>query len=125
MNRNPLIPFGLIAVLGIVLMVVVSFWGLNNADKMLAAQADKQKAATEQAAAPAANDPEGLFKASCASCHGQNLEGAVGPNLTQVGGRLSADQINTIINNGGATMPPGIVDAEKAKTIAAWLAEKK
>ncbi len=123
MNRNPLMPLAAIAILGIVLMVVVSYWGLNNADKMLAAQ-DAKGQATEQAA-PAADDPEGLVKASCVSCHGQNLEGAVGPALADVGSRLSADEINNIIINGGATMPPGLVDAEKAKTIAAWLAEKK
>lgn len=124
MNRNPLIPFALIAILGIVLTVVVSFWGLNNADKMLAAQEQGGQAPTEEAA-PAADDPEGMFKASCASCHGQNLEGGVGPDLTQVGGRLSADEIANVINNGKNAMPPGIVDAEKAGKIAAWLAEKK
>ncbi|WP_458412469.1 cytochrome c550 [Schinkia sp. CFF1] len=125
MNRNPLIPFGLIAVLGIVLMVVVSFWGLNNADKMLAAQADKEKAATEQAAAPAADDPEGIVKANCTSCHGQNLEGAVGPALSDVGSRLSKDDIHTVIMNGRNAMPAGLLDAEKAEKVAAWLAEKK
>lgn len=123
MNRNPLMPLAAIAILGIVLMVVVSYWGLNNADKMLAAQEEKGQA-TEQAA-PAADDPEGLVKASCVSCHGQNLEGGVGPALADVGSRLSAEQIETVINNGQNAMPPGIVDAEKAKTIAAWLAEKK
>lgn len=123
MNRNPLMPLAAIAILGIVLMVVVSYWGLNNADKMLAAQEEKGQA-TEQAA-PTADDPEGMFKASCSSCHGQNLEGGVGPDLTQVGGSLSADEIATVINNGRNAMPPGIVDAEKAGKIAAWLAEKK
>lgn len=124
MNRNPLIPFALIAILGIVLMVGVSYWGLGNADKMLAAQEEGQ-ATEEQAAAPAADDPEGIVKASCTSCHGQNLEGGVGPALADVGSRLSADEIATVITNGRNAMPAGLVDAEKAGKIAAWLAEKK
>ncbi len=121
--KNPLMPLASIAILGIVLMVVVSYWGLNNADKMLAAQEEKGQA-TEQAA-PAADDPEGMVKASCASCHGQNLEGGVGPELATVGSRLSAEDIANIINNGQGAMPGGMVDAAKAETIAAWLAEQK
>nr|P23036.1 RecName: Full=Cytochrome c-552; AltName: Full=Cytochrome c552 [Schinkia azotoformans] len=53
---------------------------------------------TEQAA-PAADDPEGMVKASCASCHGQNLEGGVGPALADVGSRNA--------------MPAGMVDPAK------------
>lgn len=121
--KNPLMPLASIAILGIVLMVVVSYWGLNNADKMLAAQEEKGQA-TEQAA-PAADDPEGMVKASCASCHGQNLEGAVGPELATVGSRLSAEQIANVINNGQGAMPAGMVDPAKAEVIAAWLAEQK
>ncbi|HHW36907.1 MAG TPA: cytochrome c [Bacillales bacterium] len=121
--KNRLMPFASIAILGIVLMVVVSYWGLNNADKMLAAQEGKGQA-TEQAA-PAADDPEGLVKASCVSCHGQNLEGGVGPELATVGSRLSAEQIANVINNGQNTMPAGMVDPAKAEVIAAWLAEHK
>ncbi|WP_374724600.1 cytochrome c550 [Calidifontibacillus erzurumensis] len=123
MNRNPLMPFALIAILGIVLMVGVSYWGLNNADKLLAAE-EGEKTNTEQAG-PAADDPEGLVKASCASCHGQNLEGGVGPALADVGSRLSAEEIANIINNGQGAMPPGLVDPEKAEAIAGWLAEQK
>ncbi|HHY72984.1 MAG TPA: cytochrome c [Bacillus bacterium] len=123
--KNPLVPFALIAVLGIVIMVGVSFWGLNNADKMLAAMDEKKQATQQEAAAPDANDPEGMVKASCASCHGQNLEGGVGPALADVGSRLSAGDIENIINNGQNAMPAGLVDAEKASAIAAWLAEQK
>ena len=33
----------------------------------------------------AAIDPEKVVQTSCVSCHGGNLEGAVGPALTKVG----------------------------------------
>ncbi|WP_102345568.1 cytochrome c550 [Bacillus sp. Marseille-P3661] len=122
MNRNPLMPFLIIAVLGLVLTVGISFFGLNNAEKMLAGGDEAQE---EQAGEVAADDGEGLFKASCASCHGQNLEGGVGPSLETIGASKSAEEIANIINNGQGSMPPGLVDAAKAETIAAWLAEHK
>ncbi len=68
---------------------------------------------------------ETTFKNSCASCHGQNLEGAVGPNLTAVGSKLSKDDILGILKNGKGIMPKDLVTGEDADNLAAWLAEKK
>lgn len=75
--------------------------------------------ATENAAA------EGVYKQSCASCHGQNLEGGVGPNLTDVGSRLDAAAIEGIITNGQNAMPAGLIQGDDAKAVSEWLAEKK
>lgn len=120
MNRNPLIPFGLIAGIGIILMFTFSFVGLDNMKEM--AQADEGGAVEEKAADAT---PEEIFAGSCASCHGQNLEGAVGPALDKVGGKYSAAEIEDIIINGKGTMPPGMAGPEEAKKLAEWLAEKK
>lgn len=68
---------------------------------------------------------ETLFKNKCAGCHGQNLEGSVGPNLTAVGSKYSKEQILDIISKGKGSMPPGLVKGADADTIAAWLADKK
>lgn len=68
---------------------------------------------------------EALYNQSCAACHGQNLEGTVGPNLQTVGSRLSKDEILDILQNGRGTMPGGLVKGEDAETLAAWLADKK
>ncbi|TBL71249.1 c-type cytochrome [Paenibacillus thalictri] len=48
-----------------------------------------------------------IYKTSCLSCHGNNLEGRVGPktNLQQIGGRMNKDQITKQITNGGGGMP--------------------
>lgn len=68
---------------------------------------------------------EALYKNTCAGCHGQTLEGAVGPNLQKVGGTLSKDQILGVLKNGKGSMPPGLAKGDDAETLAAWLADKK
>ena len=80
-----------------------------------------------ETAAPAADNAaaEGLFAQSCASCHGQNLEGGVGPALTAVGGKLDAAAIEGVITNGQGAMPAGLLQGDDAKAVAEWLAAKK
>ncbi|NNU90216.1 cytochrome c551 [Anoxybacillus sp. CHMUD] len=68
---------------------------------------------------------ESLYKKSCASCHGQNLEGGVGPALDKVGGKYSQDEIKNIITNGRGGMPGGLLRGEDADKVAEWLAAKK
>ncbi|NGQ95668.1 cytochrome c [Brevibacillus sp. SYP-B805] len=68
---------------------------------------------------------ENVFKSTCAGCHGQNLEGMVGPNLTHVGSKYSKDQIREILEKGKGSMPAGLVKGADADNIAAWLADKK
>ncbi|NGQ95105.1 YqzM family protein [Brevibacillus sp. SYP-B805] len=78
------------------------------------------------ATAPAKVDAAALFKANCSSCHGQNLEGIVGPNLTKVGSKYSADEIANIIKNGRGGMPPGMLKkGDEIKAVAQWLSEHK
>lgn len=75
-------------------------------------------------ATTAANGEE-VFKQNCAACHGQDLTGGVGPNLTDVGSRLSQDEIEGIIENGKGAMRAGIVEGADKEAVASWLAEKK
>lgn len=70
---------------------------------------------------------EALFKQSCTSCHGVDLEGDFGPNLQKVGAHLTKTQIINQITNGGSSMP-GFKDGLKAdeiQALATWLAAKK
>jgi cytochrome c551 len=79
-----------------------------------------------QTTAPVTN-PEQLFKQSCISCHGAQLQGASGPNLQKVGQRLDAAAIENIIRNGKGGMPSmsrGLNDAQIA-SLSSWLADKK
>ncbi|MBO8164328.1 MAG: cytochrome c [Brevibacillus sp.] len=66
-----------------------------------------------------------LYKQKCASCHGQELEGAMGPSLTDVGARHSKEEILEILKNGKGVMPGNLVSGDDADTLAAWLAAKQ
>lgn len=65
---------------------------------------------------------EKIYQLTCAMCHGQNLEGGVGPELYTVGSRLTADEIESIILNGQGGMPAGMVEGIDAVTASKWLA---
>ncbi|TDQ41722.1 c-type cytochrome [Aureibacillus halotolerans] len=110
--KNPLMPFLTIAVLGIILIVVLSTVGVN--------QNAEGEGATEAAT------PEEIFAQNCAMCHGQNLEGASGPNLQQIGSKYSVDEIKGVIQNPpSAAMPPNLVSGEELDVLAEWLGEQK
>ena len=71
-------------------------------------------------------DAEKIFANNCASCHGNKLEGNVGPNLTKVGSKYSSEEIQEIIKNGKGQMPAGILkEDEEIVAVADWLADKK
>ncbi|WP_163099262.1 cytochrome c551 [Peribacillus alkalitolerans] len=72
-----------------------------------------------------AGDEAKLFNNKCSSCHGQNLEGGVGPALNKVGAELSQADIEKIIANGRGAMPPGLLEGAEASQVASWLAAKK
>lgn len=82
-----------------------------------------------EAAAGASEQVQALYKQTCISCHGGNLEGRVGPatNLQKVGTKLSKEQIAKQIANGGGGMPAfgTKLKPEEVEALAAWLAEKK
>ncbi|MFE8703192.1 cytochrome c550 [Cytobacillus sp. FJAT-54145] len=120
MNRNPIIPFVLIMVFGVMAMFFLSFKGLGDMDE-LAAEREGHGEETEEVAA----NPEDIYKQSCIGCHGDAYQGGVGPALTGVGDKLSTEQIADILVNGVGSMPPGLVPADKATEMAEWLAEIK
>ena len=70
-----------------------------------------------------------VYKTSCLSCHGTDLQGRIGPatNLQEVGARLSKEQIVKQIEEGGEGMQPfkDTLTAEEIDGLATWLAGKK
>lgn len=82
-------------------------------------------ATNDNGAATTDVDAEAVVQQNCASCHGGNLEGGVGPALDKAGATHSEEEIHEIIENGKGSMPAGLIDGEEADAVAAWLAEKK
>lgn len=70
-------------------------------------------------------DGEKIYNQKCSSCHGGNLEGSVGPKLSDIGSRLSQADIEKTIAEGKGAMPPKLVEGDDAKAVAEWLAAKK
>lgn len=121
MKRNPIIPFAIIMVVGVLAMFLLSFKGVGDSKELAAELEGGGEAKTEEVAA----NPEDIYKQSCVSCHGDQYQGGVGPSLKGVGDRLSKDQIADVVTNGRGAMPPGLVPAEKAGEMADWLAGLK
>lgn len=74
-----------------------------------------------------AGQAEALVKANCISCHGDQLQGGVGPALANIGGQDDLEKIYSTIVKGKGGMPSfkgKLQDAEIAN-IAMWLSEKK
>jgi cytochrome c551 len=85
---------------------------------------DTSKSSTQDTAQ--GGDANAIFQQHCSSCHGADLKGNVGPNLTKIGSQLSKDQILDIIKNGKqGGMPGGLISGSDADKVATWLAAKK
>lgn len=70
---------------------------------------------------------QALYKNNCMVCHGDKLQGDIGPNLTKVGTRLTKDKLMAAINNGSKAMPPfqTTLKADQVEALASWLAAQK
>lgn len=125
MKKNPVIPYAIIAVVGILLVIVVSGVGIGQrtdiADEGNEAETDEQASDEGETS----DDPEEIFENSCASCHGDDLSGGAGPDLTEVGNRHSEDEIHDIAVNGTGSMPPGMATEDEADVLAEWLSQKQ
>ena len=117
MSRNPLLPYGIIAVVGLFLIIIISYVGVNHRE---AGDGNENNESLE------AMNVETIFKNQCASCHGDDLSGSdTVPALLHVGDSLSKEEITEIINNGADGMPAELVNPDQADEIAEWLLEQE
>lgn len=122
--KNPIIPYAIIAGLGIFAVILVSVLGVNQRNDIQ--QAEEGEPTEEQAQeGETTDDPEALYSNNCATCHGDDLSGSMGPDLTQIGNKLSAEEIKEIILNGQGEMPAVNVEDAQAEALAEWLSEKQ
>jgi len=123
MSKNPVVPYAITAILGVLLVIFISYIGVNQREAI----EDPEGAVSEEAAnedEAMTMDADEIYKNSCASCHGGDLTGESAPDLTEVGSRISEDEIEEIIINGtDGGMPAGLVEDEQAEALAEWLSE--
>src|SRR5690625_145686 len=73
-----------------------------------------------------ASAAEDVYQKSCMACHGGNLDDGSAPDLTAIGSKYSADEIEDIIENGIGGMPAQKqVSDDDRELLASWLADKK
>ncbi|RXI99417.1 cytochrome c [Anaerobacillus alkaliphilus] len=128
MRGKPLYGYAAVAVVGLTLMLVLSFVGVNQKDARLALEGGEGGQPAQETVDT--TDPMALgeqtYKTTCIGCHGGNFDGPMG-NLQGLADRHTKEDIVNIILQGGGTdypgMPAGLVDAEKAAAIAEYLLE--
>ncbi|MEX2105160.1 MAG: cytochrome c, partial [Bacilli bacterium] len=89
-----------------------------------------RKGAGGEVALPVAFDEEAAkatyVSATCSGCHAVDMTGAVGPDLTAIGGKYTPEEILNIVTNGKGAMPANLVeDADERGNLVAWLASLK
>lgn len=67
---------------------------------------------------------EEIYQNNCAMCHGADLSGGAGPELTDVGSNFSSDEIADIVENGTGSMPPQDVSGDDLDALVTWLEEQ-
>ncbi|WP_405101154.1 c-type cytochrome [Oceanobacillus sp. FSL H7-0719] len=131
--KKGVLPYAIIAILGIVAVIIISVIGLNHRAE-IAEGTDNGTEQTEnggeesgsEEGETAGGDADAVFQNNCAMCHGADLSGGAGPDLTAVGASHSADEIKEIIQNGTGSMPPvPAVQGEELEALATWLSEKQ
>jgi cytochrome c550 len=122
MKRNPVIPYILVMVFGIVLVFILSFKGLGD---MKEVAKENGKGSGSETTEVAATKPEDIYKQTCIGCHGDQYQGVVGPTLKGVGSKYSKAEIVHIITKGKGNMPSGLVPQEQAEAMAEWVSKIK
>lgn len=108
MNRNPIVPFILIIFLGIGLIFLLSSQGANQEEEGGGEETASEEGGEggEESGGEASSgdfDAEGFARDNCASCHGQDFSGGMGPALA--GTSLSEEEFTTTVREGPGSMP--------------------
>ena len=104
MNKNPIIPFLLIIFLGVGLVFLLSGLGAtDDGEEEVATEEGSEESGGGEEASSGDVDAEGIARDSCASCHGQDFSGGMGPALA--GTSLAEDEFTSIVRDGQGSMP--------------------
>ncbi|CAD2078197.1 c-type cytochrome [Jeotgalicoccus meleagridis] len=104
MNKNPIIPFLLIIFLGIGLVFLLSGVGsTDEGEEDVATEEGSEESGGGDEASSGDVDAEGIALDNCASCHGQDFSGGMGPALA--GTSLDEETFTTTVRDGKGSMP--------------------
>ena len=106
MNKNPIVPFLLIIFLGIGLVFLLSGLGSTDDGEENVATEEGSEGSEESGGDEASSgdvDAEGIARDNCASCHGQDFSGGMGPALA--GTSLAEEDFTTTVREGQGSMP--------------------
>jgi cytochrome c5 len=128
MNKNPIIPFLLIIFLGIGLVFLLSGEGATDDGGE-----GEETASTEESgggdegggdADSGDVDAEGIARDNCASCHGEDFSGGMGPALAGTG--LGEDEFHDTVINGRGSMPSfdGQLEDEEVSALYQFFSEQ-
>ncbi len=116
MNKNPIIPFLLIIFLGVGLVFLLSSYGATDDGSSETADNGSEE---QESASSGDVDGEAIAKDNCASCHGQDFSGGMGPALA--GTSLDEETFHDDVRNGidGTSMPAHSEDQISDEEISA------
>lgn len=104
MNKNPIIPFLLIIFLGIGLVFLLSGVGsTDEGEEDVATEEGSEESGGGDEASSGDVDAEGIALDNCASCHGQDFSGGMGPALAGIS--LDEETFTTTVRDGKGSMP--------------------
>ncbi|GAK06451.1 cytochrome c [Geomicrobium sp. JCM 19038] len=112
MKGQPLIPFAIIAGVGILLIITFSFIGLG-------AGGDDAEDGDSGSGDPV-EMADSLFEDNCLSCHGDNGAGGSAPAIAG----MDAEAVLQAIEEGPGMMPADLVTGEEAEAVAEYVANQ-
>lgn len=106
--------------------VYLIVWNLPDKEPL----ADRETAAvtvSERVTEADADVASPIYKSSCLSCHGDQLQGGFGPALAHIGSDMTKEEIYRTVMDGRRSMPSfeKRLTADEIDTIATWLASLK
>lgn len=108
MNKNPIVPFLLIIFLGVGLVFLLSGLGATDSGEEDVATEEGTEESGGEEASSGDVDAEGIARDNCASCHGQDFSGGMGPALA--GTSLAEEEFTTTVREGQGSMPAFTTD---------------
>ncbi|MBM7633742.1 c-type cytochrome [Geomicrobium sediminis] len=113
MKGQPLIPFAIIAGVGILLIITFSFIGLG-------AGGDDADDNGDSGSGDPVEMADALFEDNCLSCHGDNGAGGSAPPIAG----MDSEAVLQAIEEGPGMMPADLVTGEEAEAVAEYVANQ-